>query len=72
MGDSDLHTRIAVLESKMIEFDRRSVSHEKDLRTIRTNLTELVSGAKVLKWVLGVSLTAGPALGVALAKLFGS
>lgn len=62
--------RLAVLEEKVETLEEVFKEHATTTKRIAKDLDEIVVTIKVLKWVFGVALAAGPSLGVIISKLF--
>lgn len=62
---------VAVLQQRVEALEESQSETRKDVKWLRSEMSDLVAGARILKWIIGVALPAGPSLGVVLAKLFG-
>lgn len=68
--EKSLTARTAVLEEKVHVMETTAVEIRGELHTLNETVRELVIYARLSKRFVGVIVTLGPALGVALAKLF--
>lgn len=71
MADNQV-ARIAVLEEKVQTLEEVYRDQSKSVKVIQLNVTELVAGIKMLKWLLVTAIAAGPMLGVTLSRFIGS
>jgi hypothetical protein len=65
----DFDARIAVLEAWRESEQRQRSEDRKEIKAIRADLSEVLAGAKMLKWIIGVAIASGPLVGVVVAKL---